>query len=344
MGNCGGKDPEKTAKDKAKKTIKVAILGTAASGKSTFFKQMQILNCDGFDETENQNYLRILRSNFYTGLKELVSSVETLGLQISNENEKHAKFFKDVTNVEGPISGEVIQQAQELWNDEAIRHAWEKRDSLPNFTIINFDYILKNIDRLSQQDAIATNDDIVRCRQRTTGLSEIEFPFGKHYFHLFDVGGQKPERRKWDVIANTHKPTSVLFFTSLVDYDIPLLSEEGKTRMDESLEVWEEILNKEEFENTTIILFLNKADLFEDKVERVSLSETFKDYKGKDYQAALDFIKQYYLNKSQNTKHKTESIHVHTTCAIDTNVMQVVFESVTEEIFKQRLALAGLDL
>jgi len=41
---------QETTEKKNKKTIKVAILGTAASGKSTFFKQMQILNTPGFDE------------------------------------------------------------------------------------------------------------------------------------------------------------------------------------------------------------------------------------------------------------------------------------------------------
>jgi len=114
--------------------------------------------------------------------------------------------------------------------------------------------------------------------------------------------------------------------------------------MDESLEVWEDVLNKEEFENATIILFLNKSDLFEDKIERVQLSDTFPDYKGNDFQAAIDFLKHIFLNKSQDTKHQAESLYVHSTCAIDTNVMQVVFETVTEEIFKQRLALAGLDI
>jgi len=343
MGNCGGKDPAET-KNKNKKTIKVAILGTAASGKTTFFKQMQIINCSGFDETENQNYLRILRSNFYTGLKELISCVEGHELKMSKENKKHSKIFKEITDVGGPVSEEIIQQANELWEDESIVQVWEQRDSLPNFTIINLDYIINNIDRISQPDAIVTNDDIVRCRQRTTGLSELEFPFGKHFFHLFDVGGQKPERRKWDVIANTHKPTALLFFTSLIDWDIPLVNEEGKSRMDESLEVWVEVLNREEFENATIILFLNKNDLFEDKIERVNLSDTFSEYKGDDYQGALDFIKNLFLKEAQVSKHLPESIHIHHTCAIDTNAMEVVFNSVSQEIFNQRLALAGLDI
>jgi len=295
-------------------------------------------------KNENQNYLRILRSNFFTGIKELIACVEGLELNLSKGNKKHAKFFKEITDVGGPVTDEIIQQANELWEDESIVQVWEQRDSLPNLTIINLGYIISNIDRISQPDAVATNDDIVRCRQRTTGLSEMEFPFGKHYFHLFDVGGQKPERRKWDVIANTHKPTALLFFTSLIDWDIPIVNEEGRSRMDESLEVWIEVLNREEFENATIILFLNKNDLFEDKIERVNLSDTFSEYSGDDYQSASDFIKNLFISKAINSKHTPESIHAHTTCAIDTNAMEVVFNSVSQEIFNQRLALAGLDI
>jgi GTPase SAR1 family protein len=344
MGTCGHrqKDPEK---EKAKKTIKVAILGTAASGKSTFFKQMQILHCNGFDDTENQNYIRILISNFYTGVKELIACAETMEKPLSKKSKKSSKFFKELTNLETPVTEEILEDANRIWNDEAIQEVWEMRDSLVNFSIINYDYIIKNVERLSAPEAFATNDDIVRCRQRTTGLSDIEFPYGKHYFHLFDVGGQKPERRKWDVIANTHKPTALLFFTSLVDFDIPLqIAEEGKSRMDESLEVWDEIINKEEFENATFILFLNKVDLFEDKIERVNLADFFPDYDGKSLEAASDFLEKLFINRAGNSRHSPETIYAHTTCAIDTHVMGKVFDSVSEEIFKQRLAFAGLDM
>jgi GTPase SAR1 family protein len=323
-----------------KRTMKVAIIGTAASGKTTFFKQMQILHRNGFDTTENQNFLRILRSNFYTGLKELVNSVETAGNKVSKQNKKNAKFFLEFTNIEDQISEEIIQQANELWADEAIQQVWEKRDSLPNFTIVNFDYIIKNIERLAGNDAIATNDDIVRCRQRTTGLSELDFPYGKNYFHLFDVGGQKPERKKWDIIAETHKPTAIIYFASLIDFDVPLLTEEGKSRMDESLEVWEECLNKEGFKNTTVILMLNKLDLFEDKIERVDMTQTYKKYKGgNDYDKAKAFILKMFEKKSLKTLHTEQKVYSHFTCAIDTNVMEKVFESITEQILRDRIGI-----
>jgi len=72
MGCLGAKEGEMSEEKKNKKTIKVAILGTAACGKSTFFKQMQILYGTGFDDHENENYTRILRGNFINGIKELI--------------------------------------------------------------------------------------------------------------------------------------------------------------------------------------------------------------------------------------------------------------------------------
>jgi len=267
---------------------------------------MQILHNNGFDETENQNYLRILRSNFFTGMKELLASLEKSGLSVTKENKKAASFFLDYSNTDDLVTEESLQQAKELWADEAVQKTWEVRDSLPNFTIINFDYILKNMDRLSANDAEVNHDDILRCRQRTTGLSELNFPFEKNYFHIFDVGGQKPERRKWDVIAQKHNPTAVLYFASLIDFDIPLLADPDKnlSRMDESLEVWKALLKKECFATTTFILLLNKSDLFEDKVQRIDMSKTFENYTGgNDYEKACEFIKQKYIRIAKKSLH-----------------------------------------
>jgi len=310
-----------------------------------FFKQMQILYGNGFDENENDNYIRILRGNFINGIKELIQGAETLGREIGEANKKNVEFIKEFSYVEGPIADDVIEKVKEIWTDETIKGLWEMRDGLANLTVVNLDYIIQNIERLCANGAEASNDDIVRCRQRTTGLSEILFPYSKHYFHIFDVGGQKTERRKWDVLSTTQKPTAILFFSSLTDFDVPLLTEEGnRTRMDESIEVWEELLNKEELQNATIILFLNKSDLFEDKIARVNMSETFSDYAGEhSFEEATEYMKKKFISKANGTSHDPDNIHSHVTCAIDTEVMKKVFDSVSAEIFKQRLAMSGLN-
>jgi hypothetical protein len=52
-------------------------------------------------------------------------------------------------------------------------------------------------------------------------------------------------------------------------------------RMEESLKLFEEISNSKWFAFTTIILFLNKSDIFKEKIRKRDLSKCFSDYKGK---------------------------------------------------------------
>jgi GTPase SAR1 family protein len=324
------------------RTLKVALIGTAASGKSTFFKQMHHLYTADYNDSENENYLRILINNFFTGLKELVNAVDASGNKISKNNKKNAKFFQEYSNVDPTVTDEIIQQARDLWADEEIQKIWEQKDSLPNFTITNFRYLMDNIERLAEHDAVPTHDDIVRCRQRTTGLYELTFPFEKYYFHIFDIGGQKPERKKWPIIIEQNTPSAVLYFASLTDWDIPLAPGTDSTvsRMDESLQVWEECLNQEYFSNKTIILCLNKTDIFDDKIEKVDLSETFKKFKGEGdekVEKAREFIKDIYMRRAKKTSHAQESIYCHFTCAIDTTLIGGIFEHISQEIIWCRL-------
>ncbi len=60
-------------------------------------------------------------------------------------------------------------------------------------------------------------------------------------FHLFDVGGQKSERKKWehcfeDVIQ------CVVFVASLSSFNEPLYEDEMVNAMDDAFALWESIL------------------------------------------------------------------------------------------------------
>jgi hypothetical protein len=41
-----------------------------------------------------------------------------------------------------------------------------------------------------------TDQDILRSRVKTTGISETHFQIGELTYRLFDVGGQRSERKK----------------------------------------------------------------------------------------------------------------------------------------------------
>ena len=53
-----------------------------------------------------------------------------------------------------------------------------------------------------------------------------------------------------------------------------------QNRLTEALELYDSIISARFFERSSIILFLNKKDLFEEKITRISLSVCFPTYKG----------------------------------------------------------------
>jgi hypothetical protein len=74
--------------------------------------------------------------------------------------------------------------------------------------------------------------------------------------------------------------TSIIFCVALSEYDQVLLEENGQNRMNESLVLFESVINSRWFLRTSIILFLNKIDLFKAKLPKVPLEKYFPEYTG----------------------------------------------------------------
>ncbi|ETO19573.1 hypothetical protein RFI_17656 [Reticulomyxa filosa] len=99
--------------------------------------------------------------------------------------------------------------------------------------------------------------------------------------------------------------TAVVFVASLSSYDERLLEDENVIVMHETLNLFEEICNSRWFTKAAMILFLNKKDLFEDKIKNVKLQVCWKEYNGSnDYLDAIEFIKSVFRAKNhQEDKH-----------------------------------------
>ena len=112
--------------------------------------------------------------------------------------------------------------------------------------------------------------------------------------------------------------------------------------MRESMKLFESICNNKWFTDTSIILFLNKKDLFKEKIKSSPLTICFPEYTGPNtFEETTKYIESKFeeLNKSPN---KSKQIYFHFTCATDTENIQVVFSSVTDVIIKNNLKDCGL--
>lgn len=184
-------------------------------------------------------------------------------------------------------------------------------------------YFLSHARRICTDGYIPTSDDVLRARAKTMGITETRFQMGplniqlslcsfpfpfspfplfpflflpplkpfsdRKIFSMFDVGGQRSERRKW--IHCFESVTSIIFCVALSEYDQFLLEEPSQNRMRESLALFDGVVNSRWFFTTSIILFLNKKDVFQQKIRTVPLEKYFPEYAGgQDINKAAKFI------------------------------------------------------
>ena len=73
-------DAAKDARD-----VKLLLLGTGDSGKSTIFKQMQVLHSAGFTREQREQFRAVVRQNVVQALFSLVTAVRKLQLQYASQ-------------------------------------------------------------------------------------------------------------------------------------------------------------------------------------------------------------------------------------------------------------------
>lgn len=110
----------------------------------------------------------------------------------------------------------------------------------------------------------------------------------------------------------------------------------SQNQMHEAMMLFESLVNGEWFKNKPIILFLNKIDLFHEKLAMSPVSTHFPDYKGKDSDA--DAAAEYFANRFRAINRTAgREIYVHFTNATDTTLLKATMQSVQDMIVQKNL-------
>lgn len=326
---------DKELKKDKQNDIKLLLLGTGESGKSTFVKQMKILYGQGFSEEERKEYKLDIIQNVVEGIQTLIRGMESLKIEYENpiNSTWGAQLLNlELNDLEDSIDSLSISYIRDVWSDKGIKKCYQQRSKLQ--VIDSVSYFLDNLEKVTNPDFIPTDQDILQARKKTTGIIEYNFALeeGKRptTFRMMDVGGQRSERRKW--IHCFESVTSVIFLTALSEYD-QVLWEDGETnRMKEAKRLFKQVIEMQWFQNASIILFLNKKDLFEEKIKTINLVDFFPRYDGprREPEPAIVFIRRMFEEVNVDTYRK---IYTHNTVATDSKNIKIVFLAVKDTIF-----------
>ncbi|KAG0217065.1 guanine nucleotide-binding protein subunit alpha [Mortierella sp. GBA43] len=319
--------------------VKMLLLGAGESGKSTILKQMKLIHDGGYSPEEREAYKEIIFSNTVQSMRVILEAMDKMELPLHHEANKNYAII--VMSQPAQIEGEymphdVAVAVQNLWVDPNVQQAFQRsREYQLNDSA---KYYFDSIERISNQHYTPTDQDVLRSRVKTTGITETRFQIGDLTYMMFDVGGQRSERKKW--IHCFENVTAIVFLVAISEYDQLLFEDETVNRMQEALTLFDSICNSRWFVKTSIILFLNKIDRFKEKLPISPMRKYFSDYEGGD---DFDQASQYILNRfvSLNLS-DTKQIYTHFTCATDTSQIKFVMAAVSDIIIQTNLRDCGL--
>lgn len=315
---------------------KLLLLGTGESGKSTFIKQMRIIHGNGYSADDKRLFIKLVYQNISMAMRSMIQAMNLLQIQYNDEkNLENAKLilkhdFEAATTLESSCMNAI----KELWADTGIQECYERRREYQ--LIDSAKYYLSDIERIEKDDYLPTEQDILRARVPTTGIVEYQFKLDNIFFRMVDVGGQRSERRKW--IHCFENVTSIIFISALSEYDQVLFESTDVNRMEESMALLKTIITSNWFQESSVLLFLNKKDLMQEKIMHSHLDDYFPEYYGprKDFKAARDFILQMFVDLNPD---EDKTIYSHFTCATDTENIKFVSAAVKDTILQRNLSV-----
>ncbi|XP_050951294.1 guanine nucleotide-binding protein subunit alpha-15.1 isoform X2 [Labeo rohita] len=333
----------KDQKKRERREIKVLLLGTGESGKTTFIKQMRIIHGKGFSEEDRRGYAKLVFQNIFTAMKAMTVAMNTLKIPYANpQNEVYGKQFQvvDVRQMTH-LDRMYVDAIRRLWADDGIKACYSRRREYQ--LLDSTEYYMTNLERIAAPEFIPTAQDVLRVRFPTTGINDYSFTVEKITLRIVDVGGQKSERRKW--IHCFENVTSLIFLASLSEYDQVLEENNKENRMKESLSLFYTTIHSPWFATASIILFLNKMDILEEKVKASDLKTYFTGFNGKqrNAQEAMTFIHNMYKQRSVCAETKeSKNVYTHFTCATDTSNIRKVFNDVKDTVLIKSLKEYGV--
>jgi len=181
---------------------------------------------------------------------------------------------------------------------------------------------------------LPTKLDILHARQPTKGIAEHEFLINSVPFRFVDVGGQRSQRQRW--FQCFEDVTSILFLASSSEFDQVLFEDRRTNRLLESCNIFETIVNNKAFSHISIILFLNKNDLLEEKIQKVNIGDYFPQFSGDPH--SLSDVQHFLVTMFDERRvERSHAMFHHFTTAVDTRNIRLVFRDIRDTILSKNI-------
>ncbi|KAF9458709.1 guanine nucleotide binding protein, alpha subunit [Collybia nuda] len=312
---------------------------------STEVKNTPASSAAPFDLVQNRRALQEFSINSHNGWKTALDKFRAARpIRAENGNGSLQKLKQDEDDI-SEVLASCKDDIKAIWDDPMVREMLTRRkiriEDAPGF-------FLNETERIASRNYQPTDDDVIRARLRTLGVQEYRFIFDHgqtvgQEWRLYDVGGTRSSRPTWypyfdDVDA-------IIFLAPISPFDEKLAEDRRVNRLEDSYLLWRSVVSCKLLARTQIILFLNKCDLLQAKLQRgVRIRDSvpsFGDRKN-DLPTATRYFQQHFKEISKQHSPAPRPFYMYLTSVIDTRSTAVTLGAVEESILREHLRHADL--
>jgi hypothetical protein len=134
---------------------------------------------NGFSKSDLSLFQDDVRKNIYQNMRSLLLACEKFNKPVTDENlQTTIELMKKEDFSENTYKGADIK---ELWKDKNIQEIFTKQRAFIQI-YDSAEYFFEEIDRINEKNYVPTEKDLLMCRIKTIGITELTFEIDKKQF------------------------------------------------------------------------------------------------------------------------------------------------------------------
>lgn len=227
-----------------------------------------------------------------------------------------------------------------LWADVRVRTLLSRNklrlEEMPGF-------FLDSLDRITRIDYMPSDDDILKARLKTLGVTEYRFTMKagnamSHDWRVYDVGGQRSLRAAW--VPFFDDMNAIIFLAPISCFDQVLMEDNTVNRLEDSVLLWKSVVSNQLLAKTNLVLFLNKCDVLKAKLRAgIRLGKYVISYgdRPNDFEHASEYLRRKFYNIHHDHSPEPRQFYSHFTSVTDTKMTSRVLENVADMVLRANL-------
>ncbi|KAJ7512413.1 guanine nucleotide binding protein, alpha subunit [Mycena galericulata] len=231
-----------------------------------------------------------------------------------------------------------------LWTDPGVRAALKRRrirlEEGPGF-------FLNDLERVTALNYLPTDDDVLRARLKTVGVSEYTFEMevstGRETgteWRIVDVGGS---RTTW--VPFFDDVDAIIFLAPISGFDQVLSEDRTINRLEDSVLLWKAVCSNKLLAGVDLVLFLNKCDILERKLKAgVRLARYVRSYADREntFEAVSQYLRSKFSAIHREYSPNPRKFYAFCTSVTDTATTGGIIASVRDMVVRQHLKQSKL--